>query len=1446
MNFHAYKNTFVTRTLTFVALFSLIACLFVVSTSVHALSDHLVLSEVVVDVTGVESAGEMVEIYNPTGDTVDIGGWDIAYKTATGSSWSAKATFPSGSVIAPYSYFLIGGDGVSPTPDYVDTSLGFSGTGGHVALRDGSNNFVDLVGYGGANDPESAAISAPGQDKSLERKPGFSDTTAGNGQDGDDNSVDFQIRETIDPQNAASGSEVPSSVAGSIASEVASLKGLSGTSNVTVTDADRNNKGYSAETFSITVTSVADPTGITLTLQETSNSASTFDLASSGSELGLTLGSSDASNRLIKVRATGDTITVTYQDPAPYQSTTATIAFGGMGDVVINEVVFNPTGTDQGNEWVELYNTDTETINLAGWTLTDEDAGTVMEMPSDVSLPAGAFLLWYVDASGANDTDFSDGTGTIYSGTATTVSLTNTNDQVSLYASTTRDANTIQDFMQYSTNDSVDGTDAQNAVDAGIWPTTTEKVDATAAPEDAGLTLNPDGDDHNTESDWSIDSSSTPGVTNDSVTASSAPANLDAVTAIEQINIDWEAATAGSDPLAGYRLYRSSDAITYSEISGLISDTEYHDTNVVVGDTFYYGVLAEDINGARSDTSNIDFAAANPYETPGTPANLVAAGNPFQNDLLWDTPSTKSYPHDFFEVYRSQVSGSYGSALATVTAPATVYNDTNVAVGQQYFYVVRVLDTSGVASDTSNEATVVAQGYADPPPPGENIQINEIMYDAPTPEPDNEWVELFNPTDTPISIGGLFFEDNVGSFEIPAGNTVPAQSYFVLGYSSGAAGGIVDLVYGMTAANISFANSGDTVTLRTDTQIVDQVGYQGSWDGDEPYSLSRKFSGTVSQDQTSWGKSIDTNGTPGAVNYVDTLPPLITHTPKSVAAAGKDIGIQSVITDNIAKEVELGKAWLYYRTEGETAYTQLTMNRVAIEDWTAIIPSIDVETPAIEYYMEAMDPSNNIGTFATSDTPQSISIVTIDTKIVINEFMYDPATNEPDNEWIEIYNYGNTSENLSGWKLSDGEDEFIIPDGTSIDALGYVVFERSESATVVSGIVYGDSAPSLKLQNLLGVVTDQITLSDHNNLVIDEVNYASTWGAHNVGGPNNVSLERIDPEGESNSDSNWIYAYVQDGSPGDTNTSKMVRDLVMSPTFINTLIGETTRIRFAVHVDSDIAGNTAAVKIRILASNQDVAHTIYLEDANTPGVHYYDTYWSGNNANGDTLLDVFQVEIVATDANGEVSTHKIDDRTFLGFNDQYSTFQMFSGEYSLAQTNYFLAKPSVLTINIQEDDGGPHVRTLIDSTVVGDGNQVVTWDLRRDDGQFHLSITGWPFIAEPLPGNALIGMPKYEITGDTISPGLDFDPSDGETFTLIYNIVDSSTVTITIRDEGGNLVRTIATNADREVGSYTAEWDGKDDFAVTVDQGLYLMILDGETIDSFQKHRFVQPVGVLP
>ena len=186
------------------------ACLLLFSPGVQALSDHLVIGEFIVDVSGSEGAGEFVMIYNPTCFPVDIGGWDIAYKSGTGNTWSAKATIPNGTSIAAYSYYLIGGNGVNPMPDLLDQSLGFSRFRGFVALRDRSNNFIDQVGYGNVNgNVEGRPAPVPPINQSLERKPGELDPGKGNGQFTNDNLEDFLIRVTPNPRNSSSSIEIP-------------------------------------------------------------------------------------------------------------------------------------------------------------------------------------------------------------------------------------------------------------------------------------------------------------------------------------------------------------------------------------------------------------------------------------------------------------------------------------------------------------------------------------------------------------------------------------------------------------------------------------------------------------------------------------------------------------------------------------------------------------------------------------------------------------------------------------------------------------------------------------------------------------------------------------------------------------------------------------------------------------------------------------------------------------------------------------------------------------------------------------------------------------------------------------------------------------------------------------------------------------------------------------
>ena len=65
----------------------------------------------------------------------------------------------------------------------------------------------------------------------------------------------------------------------------------------------------------------------------------------------------------------------------------------GMGNVssaavIISEFMYEAAGSDDGREWVEIYNTGNTTVDLAGWHIHDEDDATAIASP----IPAGTML----------------------------------------------------------------------------------------------------------------------------------------------------------------------------------------------------------------------------------------------------------------------------------------------------------------------------------------------------------------------------------------------------------------------------------------------------------------------------------------------------------------------------------------------------------------------------------------------------------------------------------------------------------------------------------------------------------------------------------------------------------------------------------------------------------------------------------------------------------------------------------------------------------------------------------------------------------------------------------------------------------------------------------------------------------------------------------------------
>lgn len=150
-------------------------------------------------------------------------------------------------------------------------------------------------------------------------------------------------------------------------------------------------------------------------------------------------------------------------------------------------------------------------------------------------------------------------------------------------------------------------------------------------------------------------------------------------------------------------------------------------------------------------------------------------------------------------------------------------------------------------------------------------------------------------------------------------------------------------------------------------------------------------------------------------------------------------------------------------------------------------------------------------------------------KLSINEINYNPPVGgkeEKKQEWIELYNYGTTALDLSGWKIKDtkrtddlelgpGEVTMIVPAG------GYVVI-TADKTNVYS--VYTVAPGAIKLQtddnkiaDGLGDGSDTITIMDSDGNDVDTVTYDDSWGGDGDGD----TIERRDSETLPDDAGNW-------------------------------------------------------------------------------------------------------------------------------------------------------------------------------------------------------------------------------------------------------------------------------------------------------------------------------------
>ncbi len=312
----------------------------------------------------------------------------------------------------------------------------------------------------------------------------------------------------------------------------------------------------------------------------------------------------------------------------------STILMGGIvfSQVVINEVLYDPSGTDTGLEWIELKNTGVSAIDIGGYDI-NATSGDYLTFPT-LSVPSGGFVIVHWNTDGTNDTDFSDNVAHIYTGSAGFTNMGNTSGWVALFNSTTHSSSTIIDYMEYGAGDQ---TWENSAVTAGIW---TEDNFAIDVSESHSLEYDGAGD---LGSDFVEQLIPTQGSDN------SLPVELSSFAVehvLDGVLLKWR--TESEIENLGFFIDRKTNNSEWEEIVGYKSDNsligqgtvsfatdyEYTDRFIEQGKTYEYRLADVDYNNVVTyHATRSIYIDSNPLPTTANGFIVSAYPNPFNPTL---------------------------------------------------------------------------------------------------------------------------------------------------------------------------------------------------------------------------------------------------------------------------------------------------------------------------------------------------------------------------------------------------------------------------------------------------------------------------------------------------------------------------------------------------------------------------------------------------------------------------------------------------------------------------------------------------------------------------------------------------------------------------------------------------------------------------------------------
>ncbi len=418
-----------------------------------------------------------------------------------------------------------------------------------------------------------------------------------------------------------------------------------------------------------------------------------------------------------------------------------------------------------------------------------------------------------------------------------------------------------------------------------------------------------------------------------------------------------------------------------------------------------------------------------------------------------------------------------------------------------------------------------------------DVVIDEIMAD-PTPQvglPNNEWLELKNTTAAPINLQNWRIGDATGQSG-PMPNFILQPDSFVIVCTGSAVAAMS--AFGTTISVTSFPsldNNGDQLFLKAaNGKTIHAVSYSDTWYQNEVkkdggWTLEMIDTKSPCAGISNWKASVSVaGGTAGKKNSIDAINNDATAPQLKRAYTTDNVTIVLVYDEPV--DSLSGATLANYSIDGGLTLTSATalsplFNLVQLKTSTAMAANTVYNITA----SNVKDcKGNTIG--AANKAKVGLPVDAVAGEWIINEILFNPRSNAYD--FVEFYNNSNKIFDASKLYIANRNTSGVVSSIKALSAVPYYVFPGDY-------IVATEDAGNLAIQylvknpdNVLVISSppsfsddegDVIALNFQGN-IIDEVKYKDNWHFKLIDNAEGVSLERINPAGPSQDETNWHSA----------------------------------------------------------------------------------------------------------------------------------------------------------------------------------------------------------------------------------------------------------------------------------------------------------------------------------